>query len=404
MPAELALFAPGEPAATCFPTPDHARTMVGAAPSRSRLDLPILPEAMRTPHRLSDETGFTLIEVMVGVFLLVIGMLAVATMVSSADVASTRNKAREGAVNLAREMLEDVRTVDYTDLTGSMPSSSGTPDPIQAELVKLGFGDAIPATSSVWDIKRRGITYDVTVFTCIYDDPHDGARASGTSGYCPSGADPDPTGSNTDSNPDDARQVEVDIKWSLTGGTPSCRGQTTSSGIQTGTGAGCVTQSALISNPSGGLGPAIKTATYTALVQASNGTVEFGSSTVTFDVTTAAAADSVSWGADDSQTGTASQVTGNTDGTKWTFPWDVTNVRDGSHTVTIQAFFLNAGGVPLQKSVNLNRFIPDAPDPVAAAADARLLIPLQPGMRSLNVALAAAMAVGEALRQTRGFP
>jgi len=40
------------------------------------------------------------------------------------------------------------------------------------------------------------------------------------------------------------------------------------------------------------------------------------------------------------------------------------------------------------------------PDAVAAAADARLLIPIAPGLRSLNVAMAAAMAVGEALRQT----
>jgi tRNA (cytidine/uridine-2'-O-)-methyltransferase len=40
------------------------------------------------------------------------------------------------------------------------------------------------------------------------------------------------------------------------------------------------------------------------------------------------------------------------------------------------------------------------PETVANAADARLLIPLQPGLRSLNVAMAAAMAAGEALRQT----
>ena len=39
------------------------------------------------------------------------------------------------------------------------------------------------------------------------------------------------------------------------------------------------------------------------------------------------------------------------------------------------------------------------PDDVHAAADMRLLIPMQPGMRSLNVAMAAAMAAGEALRQ-----
>jgi len=40
-------------------------------------------------------------------------------------------------------------------------------------------------------------------------------------------------------------------------------------------------------------------------------------------------------------------------------------------------------------------------DEVVAAADARLKIPLKAGLRSLNVAMAAAMAVGEALRQTR---
>jgi tRNA (cytidine/uridine-2'-O-)-methyltransferase len=40
------------------------------------------------------------------------------------------------------------------------------------------------------------------------------------------------------------------------------------------------------------------------------------------------------------------------------------------------------------------------PDEVFAAADARLRIPLKGGLRSLNVAVTAAMALGEALRQT----
>ena len=44
------------------------------------------------------------------------------------------------------------------------------------------------------------------------------------------------------------------------------------------------------------------------------------------------------------------------------------------------------------------------PDAVHAAADARLTIPMRPGLRSLNVAMACAMAVGEALRQTGGHP
>jgi tRNA (cytidine/uridine-2'-O-)-methyltransferase len=44
------------------------------------------------------------------------------------------------------------------------------------------------------------------------------------------------------------------------------------------------------------------------------------------------------------------------------------------------------------------------PAEVHEAAQARLRIPLRPGLRSLNVAVAAAMVIGEALRQTNGFP
>ncbi len=44
------------------------------------------------------------------------------------------------------------------------------------------------------------------------------------------------------------------------------------------------------------------------------------------------------------------------------------------------------------------------PGDVHDAADARLLVPMAPGLRSLNVALAAAIVLGEGLRQTGGFP
>jgi tRNA (cytidine/uridine-2'-O-)-methyltransferase len=43
------------------------------------------------------------------------------------------------------------------------------------------------------------------------------------------------------------------------------------------------------------------------------------------------------------------------------------------------------------------------PEFVHGAADARIRIPLRAGLRSLNVAQTAAMALGEALRQTGGF-
>lgn len=52
----------------------------------------------------------------------------------------------------------------------------------------------------------------------------------------------------------------------------------------------------------------------------------------------------------------------------------------------------------------LGRESAGVPEEVHAAADARLVIPLRPEARSLNVALAAAMVLSEALRQTESFP
>lgn len=44
------------------------------------------------------------------------------------------------------------------------------------------------------------------------------------------------------------------------------------------------------------------------------------------------------------------------------------------------------------------------PDAVHETADARVRIPMRPGLRSLNVAVSAAIVLGEALRQTGTFP
>lgn len=44
------------------------------------------------------------------------------------------------------------------------------------------------------------------------------------------------------------------------------------------------------------------------------------------------------------------------------------------------------------------------PDDVHEAVDARITIPMAADARSLNIAVAAAMVLGEALRQTKAFP
>jgi tRNA (cytidine/uridine-2'-O-)-methyltransferase len=51
----------------------------------------------------------------------------------------------------------------------------------------------------------------------------------------------------------------------------------------------------------------------------------------------------------------------------------------------------------------LGRESAGVPDSVHTAADARLIVPMADGARSLNVVTATAMVLGEALRQTGGF-
>ena len=52
----------------------------------------------------------------------------------------------------------------------------------------------------------------------------------------------------------------------------------------------------------------------------------------------------------------------------------------------------------------LGRESAGVPEAVHRAADVRLRIPMAPGLRSLNIAMATAMVAGEALRQMGSFP
>ena len=57
-----------------------------------------------------------------------------------------------------------------------------------------------------------------------------------------------------------------------------------------------------------------------------------------------------------------------------------------------------------EDSILLGRESAGVPDSVHAQADARLRIPMKSGLRSINVAQAGAMVLGEAMRQTGLFP
>lgn len=68
-------------------------------------------------------------------------------------------------------------------------------------------------------------------------------------------------------------------------------------------------------------------------------------------------------------------------------------------TVALHRFSFSPGDTVL-----LGRESAGVPDFVHEAAHARLAIPMRGGARSLNVAVAGAIALAEALRQTGGFP
>lgn len=90
--------------------------------------------------------------------------------------------------------------------------------------------------------------------------------------------------------------------------------------------------------------------------------------------------------------------------------WSAFLAASGESTSRL-VLFTTRGAIPLQAF----RFRPDdtllfgresagAPDAVHAAAAARVVIPLTPGARSLNVAMTAGIVLWEALRQTDRLP
>lgn len=81
----------------------------------------------------------------------------------------------------------------------------------------------------------------------------------------------------------------------------------------------------------------------------------------------------------------------------WTAPRLVLMTTKGTMTYTDFAF---------QRSdmIVMGRETSGAPDWLHERADARLLIPMAAGTRSLNMAVAAGLVIGEALRQTKDFP
>jgi tRNA (cytidine/uridine-2'-O-)-methyltransferase len=90
--------------------------------------------------------------------------------------------------------------------------------------------------------------------------------------------------------------------------------------------------------------------------------------------------------------------------------WDAFETwrRDADQRLILMSTQADASYLGCQYAIGdvllLGRESAGVPEAVHQAADLRVKIPMRDGLRSINVALACAMVVGEALRQTGGFP
>lgn len=302
--------------------------------ARTRVRFPQKGDVSADAVSVRPERGFTLVEVLAAVAILLVGVLGVLALSNGASGTTARTKSREAATGLNRELIEAAHAIAYVELT---------PESVTTRLQdQPGLDDASGAAG--WQIARRGVTYTVTASLCLIDDPKDGMGAHDAS-YC---SDVGPAGS-ADAEPSDYKRLALTSTWSEGGRNATA------------------TQSVLIANTD--RGPAV-----TALdtIPAGNAPVTSGS-TVQFRAFTSAAPHKLEWYLDGAyQEDRTSGISGNGTG-PFTFNWSIGSacstgaVLDGTYAVGVQGFNRSeatAGARSL--TVSLNRCLPLPPTGLAA--------------------------------------
>jgi prepilin-type N-terminal cleavage/methylation domain-containing protein len=271
--------------------------------------------------RVRGERGFTLIEVMVTMLILVIGIGGALAMLDGASARTLANKEREAGNALTREVIEAARSVPYRQLT---------PSTAVAQIQAIpGLEDSSPG--GTWTVMRRNQTYTISLSVCSVDDNQDLLGDTTGGNFCTA------SGGGPDANPDDYKRLTVDVSWT--------RGGTTRS----------IQQAGIVSNEASSAGPSVE---FTAQ-NPSGDEITLPTPDIKFTVQGEDGTVAIRFAVDGVLQDTATS-------TSATFKWDIdtggTHVPDGTYNVSVTAFDVEGTPGPTRsKTIRLNRDAPAAP-------------------------------------------
>jgi prepilin-type N-terminal cleavage/methylation domain-containing protein len=277
-------------------------------------------------RRLTEERGFTLVEIMVAVVVLLVGALGTLAMLDTANQRSRSAADRQNATAVARQVLEAAKSVPYREVApGSIVSS------LRADSAIAGI------SANPWRIERDNTVITVEVEVCWLDEPADGMGSRAPGNFCPGSGN----GGTADGNSIDHKRVTVLTSWDNEAG------------------AGSSQQSTLISARGGIDAPGVVSVRLTS--PASSPITDPAVQTASFAVTTTEDAKAVVWSVDGAQQDTAAGQSA-----AWTFTWELPS--DGVYDVSAQAFDAGGiGGEVRSATVVVNRFAPQALESMMAA-------------------------------------
>src|SRR4051795_6208718 len=107
-----------------------------------------------------DESGFTLVEILVSITILLIGVLGVTTMISVSDKTAVVNNARQGGTAVVRRALETSRSLSFRSIKSATIATS----------IQSASPDLTTTQAGTWKVNRDGYVYTLDATVCRVDD------------------------------------------------------------------------------------------------------------------------------------------------------------------------------------------------------------------------------------------